>query len=49
MCSNQLSYSGFFENPGLPLFSECKYIAFFLFLQNLSRFFCKNLRIFTKN
>ena len=43
MCSNQLSYSGFFENPGLPLFSECKYIAFFYSCKICPRFFCKNL------
>ena len=40
-CSNQLSYSGFFENPGLPLFSECKYIAFFYSCKICPVFFAK--------
>ena len=48
MCSNQLSYSGFFENPGLPLFSECKYIAFFYSCKICPTFFHKTSYLYGK-
>ena len=48
MCSNQLSYSGFFENSGLPLFSECKYIAFFYSCKICPTFFHKTSYLYGK-